>query len=297
MLTQGKRITLAAIIASAIGLSCAGCLGTSSLSANKSPTSPPVYQSYSAAEDPSLYRLGPRGVAPPERSVRVATSSDSSQLHRAPSSVETVPQRVTSYTTTNRSNTPAGTTLRPTRKVSGIDLTAAQFAQSIDQRHTPPVGYPQHWQQQNRQQIDAGYTFRANSRDTGLGVDLALSPRLAYDSIGDVRSTRAGAEVRIGRNLDQRGRAPDNSNWYLFAGADGEAVVWDVKNANQSLMSGQVSLQDKVTIGDVQAGLAWKSPAGHMSVSYIQREYEYRNGEISRSGEEDFVALTLTWRR
>jgi hypothetical protein len=286
MLIQGKRIMLAAIIASAIGLSCAGCLSSSSV---QTPAMAPIAASPQAGmsdQTSDVIRLTSNPYAGAGQTYVSAPGYQHQDNVQAP-------YYRYQYNNPNEarpSNAPLGSS-------SGIDLTIAEFAQANSPYRSSPLTLDREWREYDTNHIDAEYTFIANKADTGLGMDLSLSPRVSFDTRGDVKTTRAGAEVRVGANLDLRGQNARNSNWYFFAGADGEAVVWDVQRAGNSLTDGQFTLQDKVTVGDVQAGIGFESPAGHMSLSYINREYEYRNGEIARSGEEDFVAVTLTWRR
>lgn len=278
---------LAAIIASVIGLSCAGCLSSSQLPQQQiepQQVEAAVYRdTYSGYGDPSLIRLPTSDQPHNSQSYIVVDRGQYQQNIQSGSSF------YSPYTPTS----PSG--LRPLGEVSGIDLTIAEFAQANSSSHTSPLNYDREWREYDRQRIDAEYTFVAGREETGFGLDLSVSPRVSVDTSGSVRTTRAGAEVRVGSNLDLRGEDAKTPSWYMFAGADGEAVIWDVQNTSR-IANGPVTLQDKVTVGDVQAGIGFESPAGNMSISYIQREYEYRNGEISRSGEEDFVAVTLTWR-
>ncbi len=285
MLRLGTKIFVAATLTSAIGLSCTACLST-----------PATY-------DTIAVRSGQTDIVLPkadsDEPIRLASSKMAHQpirqLPPAPQPKQHQPLQFSSssYIQPSSNQIDTGASFRPVGEVSGIDITVAEFAQST----SSPLKYQGSWQKEDVQKIDAGYTFIANKQDTGLGLDLAVRPHVSINAQGDVRTTRAGAEVRVGQNLDLRGQKARNSNWYFFAGADGEAVVWDVQRRGSSLTDGQVTLQDKVTIGDVQAGIAFQSPAGQMSISYIQREFEYRNGAISRSGEEEFAAVTLTWRR
>lgn len=278
---------LAAIIVSAIGLSCAGCLGTSGLQ-----TAPSV-QSHAQIEDTGqdhLVRLGPS----PEQtfvSPRAPQQQQLTQIYIPGQSVNARPAYEPAYS--GNTHQP----VHPQGRKSGIDIAVAEFAQSNSSQSSSPIRHDQQWLPRDEKRIDADYTFVANRDQTGFGLDLALQPRVSIQTDAGVRTTRAGAEVRVGQNLDLRGQDAKNSNWYFFAGADGEAVVWDVNLNGTLLADSPVSLQDKVTIGDMQAGVAWESPAGQMSFSYIEREYEYRNGAISRSGEENFVAVTLSWRQ
>jgi hypothetical protein len=267
MMKKSMKLILVISGASAIGLSCTACLGTRSATYTQLSGTPPPYYTNSSPEDQSIIRTN--GF----RNTQVSGTSVITPVQ----------------TGFRSSDTP-----RPLGQVNGIDLTVAQFAQAATQ--TPKLDLKYRGPPQN-QNIKAGYTFVADAQSTGFGLDLALQPHVTVDDEGTYRSTRAGAEVRVGQNLDLRGQNARNSSWYLFAGADGEAVVWDVQRAGQTdIASGQVTLQDKVTVGDVQAGIAFKSPAGQMSISYIERDYEYRNGAISRSGTEEFAAVALTWR-
>ena len=261
MMKQGMRRILTLFSAGALGLSCTGCLAPSVL---HSSSSDQQYSSTGRSEDPELVRL-----------------SDAHQAQRA-----TPTRPATSYPIT-----------RTPRRVSGVDMAVSEFAEASQGRIASPYSNDFSGADRETNSIDAQYGLVANSERTGLGLDLSVNPHISVDQTGGMRSTRAGAEVRIGANLDRRGSTPDNSNWYFFAGADGEAVVWDVQRAGSArIVDGDLfSLQDRVTVGDVQAGVAFESPAGQMSVSYIEREYQYRNGAISRSGEEKFVALTLSW--
>lgn len=289
MLAQGKRILIAAVTASAVGLSCTACLSTSAT--RLQPAAPQKQAQLNYAQPLSTT----------ERAAVNAPQHAISTVHQIPpTSVQ--PQQAlqlnsSRYVTNDGGQLQTGSNIRPFGEVSGIDLTVAEFAQSTRNGAASPLSLDRRWKQEDVQKIDAQYTFVAPKADTGLGLDLAVRPHVTINSQGDVKTTRAGAEVRVGQNLDLRGQTAKNSNWYFFAGADGEAIVWDVQQSGRSLNNGQVTLQDKVTVGDVQAGIAFNSPAGQMSVSYIQRDFEYRNGAISRSGEEEFAAVTLTWRR
>lgn len=271
------RLMLALSAAAALGLSCTACLAPNSLNArSQTPVQTTRFEPPPSAET-DVIRLG------------VQTTARRTLVSEAPAPIQYQAQSQTPALSLSHS--------RPLGELNGIDMAVAGFAESVT--HTPYQKLsPLDLKQSDHRRIDAGYTLYANSEDTGLGLDISVRPRVTFDRTENFSSTRAGAEVRIGQDLDLRGKPKKNSNWYLFAGADGEAVVWDVQRAGTTgIADGLVTLQDRVTVGDVQAGVAWESPAGQMSISYIEREYEYRNGAISRTGDEDFVALTLTWRR
>ena len=145
------------------------------------------------------------------------------------------------------------------------------------------------------EQIDASYTFVANSQKTGLGLDLALKPRLSVNDEGAFKTTRAGAEVRVGQNLDLRGKNARNANWYFFAGADGEAVVWDIQRTGADITNGQVTLQDRVPLVMYRPHCVGKPGRPDVDQLYFTgiRISQRRNLAL---GEEDFAAVTLSWR-
>lgn len=281
---------------SAIGLTCAGCAGINFMDQRTQGEPSAIYQAYTLADSPDIVRTALADQTP-VRTTRVITTrtqfQQSVQTEASPQrTIRTLP--TTTFQTEQSSSRPLG-------EIGGVDVSLAEFAASsssgdnrflkspLDQRFAADL---------DSRRIDAGYTFVAESNGTGLGLDLALRPHVTFDQTGDIQSTRAGAELRVGQNLDLRGVDAKNSQWYVFAGADGEAVVLDMaQRGTMNPADGALSLQDKVTIGDMQAGVAFESPAGQMSISYISRDYEYRNGEIARSGNEDFAAVTLTWRR
>lgn len=144
-------------------------------------------------------------------------------------------------------------------------------------------------------------TFSAAGHDTGLGLDVQVAPRAQFqrDRAGQ-NSARAGAEIRFGQGLltrDLRGKNAPTPAWYLFVGADGEALAWNV--ADRDAMDG-LSLRDQTTVGDLQAGIAWKRAGGQLSFGLVQRKLSFNNidtGKHDLSSSERFAALSFTVRR
>ena len=134
---------------------------------------------------------------------------------------------------------------------------------------------------------------------TGLNFDVGVAPRITVRDEGNLTTQRVGGEVRIGQNFDfveSSKKAIDG--WYIFAGADGEALVWDTSAENGfTPQIGGMALTDQVTVGDLQAGVSIQKAGGELSLSYVRRDVEYsdRNGSISNT--EDFAAITFTMRR
>lgn len=130
-------------------------------------------------------------------------------------------------------------------------------------------------------------------------VDVALAPRAAFSTNedGDIASARTGIEARIGQNLARMVRpwqAPtwDAPTWYFFAASDGQALTWAPDGAIPGRTNG-LRLQDRVEIGDMQAGVSWEAGGLQTSFSYVQRDVSGVGG----SAEENFAGVTVTLRR
>lgn len=147
------------------------------------------------------------------------------------------------------------------------------------------------------QNIAAEIAFSVPKESTGLDFDLGLAPRIAMRDDGEIISRRVGGEVRIGRNLNITNSLEQPKGWYIFAGADGEALIWDAAVDGFTPSFGGMSLSDKITVGDLQAGVSVQRAGGELSLSYIHREVRYsdRNGSIETK--EDFAGISFTMRR
>jgi len=150
-------------------------------------------------------------------------------------------------------------------------------------------------------------TFGVSGERSGLGLDFELAPRAQIErNRGGSSVARTGAELRIGRGLsaeeslearDLRGTGAVLPAWYFFVGADNEALVWNV--ADKQAFDG-ATLRDQVTVGDLQAGIAWKtSQGGQMSFGLVERKMEWNDmtGDADIDKRQQFAAFSLTMRR
>ncbi len=145
--------------------------------------------------------------------------------------------------------------------------------------------------------IAAEVAFSAPKEVTGLKFDVGVAPRMAVREDGEILTQRFGGEVRIGQDFDLLDSNGQPQGWYLFAGADGEALVWDADRSGFTPQLNNMSLTDQVTVGDLQAGVSVQRGGGQLSLSYIRREVKYsdRNGGFSEN--EDFAGISFTMRR
>lgn len=138
-------------------------------------------------------------------------------------------------------------------------------------------------------------SFSALSARTGLAFDVGVTPRFEVLRDGNFERKRFGGEVRIGQNFDRRGEGEGTKSWYIFAGADGEALVWEPNGGQRSI--NELALRDKVIVGDMEAGLSFQRGPGQLSFSYFRREVSYSERNLSASEIEDFAGLTFSIKR
>ncbi len=144
--------------------------------------------------------------------------------------------------------------------------------------------------------LSAKWSLSAPAAQTGFGFDVKVTPRVSFSQDGDLAVRRIGGEVRIRRAFDQRGNNSVIRSWSLFAGADGEALVWEPDLGGRMSVNG-MALRDRATVGDLHAGIAFQSGLGQLALSYIRREVEYRDRALRASETEDFAGLTFSLRR
>ena len=133
------------------------------------------------------------------------------------------------------------------------------------------------------------------------GFDVAFAQRagVGFNEQGDIdRQTRA-SELRLGRGLRNvpRDQPSVEPTWYLFAASEDEALVWR-PGARSSFGGGghALALQDRVEIGDLQAGITYEANGLQASLAYVEREVSVRAGARNFTQDQDFAGVTLTLR-
>jgi len=144
--------------------------------------------------------------------------------------------------------------------------------------------------QSRHDMLDFGYAKAFTSRSHS-GLDLSLTPRAALRFDDESSSAVVGAVVEIGEDL-RKGSNLDNNTWYFFAGADAEALTYSPNSVGR-LTSGQFHLQDRIIVGDAQAGLGYRIGDADVSLSYLRREASAEDFSFK----EDAAALSFTWKR
>ncbi len=145
--------------------------------------------------------------------------------------------------------------------------------------------------------LSLGVSIAATSRQTGLGFDVGVAPRVGLRDGSDIRGRSLGGELRFGQGLDLAD-GPTPKGWYVFVGADGEALVWDTELTNLGMNTfTDVQMTDQITVGDLQAGFSIQRAGGELSLSYIRREIEFSDRNKTLQDTEDFAGITFTMRR
>jgi hypothetical protein len=143
----------------------------------------------------------------------------------------------------------------------------------------------------------------ALSTRAAAGLDVAFAQRagLSVNDQGDIERHTRSSELRLGRGLtSMRRRETANLTegaWYFFAASDDEALTWapGARNSFGGASSGW-ALQDRVEIGDMQAGITYEARGLQASLAYVEREISVRAGPHSVSQDEAFTGLTITMR-
>jgi hypothetical protein len=133
------------------------------------------------------------------------------------------------------------------------------------------------------------------------GIDVAFAQRggLGFNTQGDVERESRGSELRLGRGLRNmpRNEPSPEPTWYIFAASEDEALIWRPGARTEFGSSGSsFALQDRVEIGDLQAGITYEQNGWQASLAYIEREISVSSGARTFHQDEDFAGFTLTLR-
>lgn len=138
-------------------------------------------------------------------------------------------------------------------------------------------------------------TSIAKNRKKGLDLELVPTASMHFDD--ESRSAVVGAVVRIGEDL--RSKEVASNTWYVFAGADAEALSYSPESAT-ALTRGEFGLSDRIIIGDAQAGVGYRIGSADVSLGYFRREISTLSDTLGTEGfskTEDAAALSFTWKR
>jgi hypothetical protein len=140
--------------------------------------------------------------------------------------------------------------------------------------------------------VAVNYERRFETPGEGSELDMSFTPRAGISVGPDGSAAGAGAEVRIGQYL--QGDPEDRPRWYVFAGADRRALMYDPRKGVD--FSNAMQLAQREVVGDAQAGVAVRIGEADLSLAYVRREYKHVAGVESFDETEEFGAVTVNWR-
>lgn len=155
---------------------------------------------------------------------------------------------------------------------------------------------------QPRDSQDRRYELAVVAR-AGNGVDVSFAQRgsFGFNARGDIERQSRASELRLGRGLGLRqdsDPALSEPSWYIFAASKDEALTWRPGTRSEFGGSGSsFALQDRVEIGDRQAGITYEANGWQASLAYVERKIRARTGSRTISQSENFTGITLTMRR
>lgn len=145
---------------------------------------------------------------------------------------------------------------------------------------------------------DRAYELSLTARGAaGFDLSLAQRGRVGFDDAGDISRRSRASELRLGRGLQMRDDEPTATpRWYFFAASQDEALIWR-PGAGAASEGPGFALQERVEIGDMQAGITYEAFGVQASLAYVEREFSVRSGSRTFSQDERFAGLTITMRR
>lgn len=133
------------------------------------------------------------------------------------------------------------------------------------------------------------------------GLDLSFAQRggVGFNSQGDIDRQSRSSELRLGRGVDlPRNQPSAEPRWYFFAASEDEALTW--RPGARSDFNGNAgpsfALQDRVEMGDMQAGITYERYGIQASLAYVEREFTFTSGTQSFTQDDSFAGLTITMR-
>lgn len=131
-------------------------------------------------------------------------------------------------------------------------------------------------------------------------VDVSVAQRATLNTDDDADRRGSGSELRIGRGLVERREGSADPSVYMFVASDDEALTWQPGGGRSEFggrNGGGLSLEDRVEVGDMSAGVTYERNGVQASLAYVEREESTRVGRENYTQEQAFTGVTLTMRR
>ena len=131
-------------------------------------------------------------------------------------------------------------------------------------------------------------------------VDVSLAQRATVNADDDADRRGSGSELRVGRGLVERREGSQEPSVYMFVASDDEALTWQPGGSRSEFggrSGGGLSLEDRVEVGDMSAGVTYERNGVQASLAYVEREESTRVGRENYTQEQAFTGVTVTMRR
>ena len=123
---------------------------------------------------------------------------------------------------------------------------------------------------------------------------LTLEPQVSFISTPGGEQRSGGALLRF----EASGDDPQDGAWFLFAGAKGHAVSWDMDSTSFDL-DDLVQLKRRQTIGDFQMGIGYQLAGAQISLGVTRQTYKIDTNTRSIGdwkSRQTAVGVSLAWR-
>lgn len=134
----------------------------------------------------------------------------------------------------------------------------------------------------------------AGGREAPLDVSIV---QRASVTAGDVSQEGRGAALRIGQGLVNRREDSGGASTYVFVASENQALTY--QPGARSDFGGQgspLTLQDRVEIGDLSAGVTFERNGVQTSLAYVERSESTRVGRRNVRQNDSFAGVTVTAR-
>jgi len=125
-------------------------------------------------------------------------------------------------------------------------------------------------------------------------LTLTLEPHVSLGATPGGEQRSGGALVRF----EASGDDPQDGAWFMFAGAKGQAISWDMDSTSFSLDE-LAQLKRRQTIGDFQMGVGYQLAGAQVSFGVTRQTYKIDTNTRSIGdwkSRQTAVGVSLAWR-
>ena len=174
-------------------------------------------------------------------------------------------------------------------RTSPVSLSASRPAMGPATFDASDAAFSTAYGEQQLVKIRNNFKLDINEQSKGLTLEPRFQKRVSNDS----GLSSYSAEIRLGNvSFEKADQKP--TGWYVFAAADGEALSFNTSSITRSDDNMTITLDDQITVGDLQAGISTYVGGTQLTFSYIETEASFSApGGISNSKKEAFAGFSL----